>query len=135
MLGLDVGERRIGVAIGDLVVHVATPNSVIHRKNVTQDTEAVVKVMEEWGVKSVVIGDPLRTDGTLQDDNIARRFARHLEAKGVQVILWDERYSTRAADRMLSHLSTAEKRTGKLDAVAAQWLLQGYLDSLEGQHG
>jgi len=132
---LDVGERRIGVAIGDLTLRVATPNSAIQRKSVKKDTDAVLELMEEWGAKSVVIGDPLRTDRTFQGDNMARRFARHLEAKGVHVILWDERYSTQGAHRMLSHLSGTEKRKGKLDAVAAQWLLQGYLDSLEGRNG
>ena len=135
VLGLDVGERRIGVAIGDLEVRVAMPKSVIRRTHIKKDVITVLEEAKERGVGLVVIGDPLRTDGVEKGDTMARQFAKRIQAEGLEVVLWDERYSTKAADRLLSHLNGVQKRSGKLDAVAAQWLLQGYLDSLGSRDG
>lgn len=127
---MDVGERRIGVAIGDVALRMASPDSVILRTSLPQDIAAVMKQVDKWGASLVVIGDPVRTDGKKVDDNLGRAFAKALGEKGVKILLWDERYSTQAAHRLLSHLDGRKKRSGCLDAVAAQWILQGYLDSL-----
>jgi putative Holliday junction resolvase len=138
IVGLDIGERRIGVAISDLTGTLARPVGVLTRSR--SDVEAVRLVAdeiarlasEEDGVTSIVVGLPTRLDGTANDMTPrVQAFAEQLRAaSGLPVVLQDERLSSREAE---SRLALREKdwrvRKKKLDAAAAAIILQDYLDS------
>ena len=138
IVGLDVGERRIGVAVSDVSRTLARPLGVLRSAGL--DTDAVQMAAdeiarlahEEDGVASIVVGLPRRLDGTPTDMTPrVERFARQLEARSaLPVILQDERLSSREAE---SRLALRQKdwrvRKQRLDAAAAAVILQDYLDS------
>jgi putative Holliday junction resolvase len=137
VVGLDIGERRIGIAISDASRTLARPVGVLARTG--SDTDAVRMVAEEIarlaaeedGVTSIVVGLPRRLDGTPNDMTPrVQAFAERLRvASGLPVSLQDERLSSREAE---SRLAMREKdwraRKKKLDAAAAAIILQDYLD-------
>lgn len=138
IVGLDLGERRIGVAISDPTRTLARPVGVLARPR--SDVEALRVVTdeiarlarEEDGVQSIVVGLPTRLDGTPTElTPKVHALARQIEAaSGLPVMLQDERLSSREAE---SRLALREKdwraRKKKLDAAAAAVILQDYLDS------
>ena len=138
IIGLDIGQRRIGVAISDATATLARPVGVLARAG--SDAHAVRLVAdeiarlaaEEDGVTSVVVGLPKRLDGTANEMTPrVQAFAEQLRAaSGLPVLLQDERLSSREAE---SRLALREKdwraRKKKLDAAAAAIILQDYLDS------
>ena len=138
IVGLDVGERRIGVAVTDVTRTLARPLGVLRAAGLDMYAVQVAAdeiarlAREEDGVASVVVGLPRRLDGTPTD--LTRRveqFARQLEARtALPVALQDERLSSREAE---SRLALREKdwrvRKQRLDAAAAAVILQDYLDS------
>jgi putative holliday junction resolvase len=138
IVGLDIGERRIGVAISDATATLARPVGVLVRAGSDADALRLVAdeiarlASEEDGVASVVIGLPRRLDGTANDMTPrVQAFAEQLSAaSGLPVDLQDERLSSREAE---SRLAVREKdwraRKKKLDAAAAAIILQDYLDS------
>lgn len=139
VIGLDIGERRIGIAISDASRTLARPVGVLARTG--SDTDAVRMVAEEIarlaaeedGVASIVVGLPRRLDGTPNDMTPrVQAFAERLRvASGLPVSLQDERLSSREAE---SRLAMREKdwraRKKKLDAAAAAIILQDYLDHM-----
>lgn len=138
IVGLDIGQRRIGVAISDATATLARPVGVLARAG--SDADAVRAVADEIarlaseddGVTSVVVGLPRRLDGTANEMTPrVQAFAEQLRAaSGLPVVLQDERLSSREAE---SRLALREKdwraRKKKLDAAAAAVILQDYLDS------
>jgi putative Holliday junction resolvase len=134
ILALDVGERRIGVALSDPLRLVARPVTVIRRASKAKDFAAIGELVAEHDASLVLCGYPLSLDGTEgPQGRRIRRYAEKLaEALPVEVALWDESYSTEEAERMMaSHGRLAPKeRRGWVDAVAAAVILQSYLDSL-----
>jgi putative Holliday junction resolvase len=134
ILALDVGERRIGVALSDPLRLVARPLTVIGRASKVKDFAAVGRLVAEHDVSLVLCGYPLSLDGSEgPQGRRIRRYAEKLaEALPVAVELWDESYSTEEAETMMaSHKRLAPKeRRGWVDAVAAAVILQSYLDSL-----
>jgi putative Holliday junction resolvase len=138
VIGIDLGERRIGVAISDATGTLARPVGVLVRPRADADALRLLAdeirrlKAEEDGVKSIVLGLPRRLDGTPHD--MTRRvqaFAEQLgAASGLPVALQDERLSSREAE---SRLAVREKdwraRKKKLDAAAAAIILQDYLDT------
>jgi putative holliday junction resolvase len=138
IVGLDIGERRIGIAISDVTATLARPVGVLARAGSDADALRLVAdeiarlASEEDGVASVVIGLPRRLDGTANDMTPrVQAFAEQLSAaSGLPVVLQDERLSSREAE---SRLAVREKdwraRKKKLDAAAAAIILQDYLDS------
>ena len=138
IIGLDVGERRIGVAISDATGTLARPLGVLTRDASDADALRLVAdeiarlASEEDGVASVVVGLPRRLDGTANEMTPRiQAFAEQLRAaSGLPVVLRDERLSSREAE---SRLAVREKdwraRKKKLDAAAAAIILQDYLDS------
>lgn len=137
-MGLDIGARRIGVAISDATGTLARPVGVLIRAASDADALRVVAAeiarlaSEEDGVASVVVGLPRRLDGSANDMTPrVQAFAEQLRtASGLPVVLQDERLSSREAE---SRLALREKdwraRKKKLDAAAASVILQDYLDS------
>jgi putative Holliday junction resolvase len=127
-MALDVGERRIGVAMSDLGRSLATPHSVIHRRSKAQDFAAVGRLVAELEAERVVVGLPLSLDGEMGPQ--ARRVARYARALAetldVPVELHDERYSTVTADELL--VESGRKGRVPIDAAAAAVFLQDYLD-------
>lgn len=137
IVGLDIGERRIGVAVSDLTGTLARPAAVLHPAGLDIDaldlvaTEIARLAAEEDGVGAIVVGLPRRLDGTPTEMTPrVEQFARQLESKtALPVTLQDERLSSREAE---SRLALTDKdwrsRKARLDAAAAAVILQDYLD-------
>lgn len=132
LMGLDLGERRIGVAVSDPSRVLARGIEVIERRSVEKDLEAIARLAEEYEVEAIVVGFPRRLNGTAGEEaKKAEAFAAQIEAHlGLPVILWDERLSTVRAARALAEGGKRKRRLG-IDAVAAVVILQDYLDSLK----
>jgi putative Holliday junction resolvase len=131
VLGLDVGSKTIGVAVTDELGVCAHSVATIARKGTRADVPAVLQLAAKYGATLAVAGMPYELDGT--EGPRAQRvrvFLDALVAGGLPVELWDERFSTVEAERVLlqADLSRA-KRKKVIDALAAQVILQGWLDS------
>ena len=133
LLGLDVGDRRIGLAISDPNGKIAVPLRVLRRVALEQDIAAIAALVKAEEVERVVAGLPLRLDGSVgsQAESVQEFVRRLLPAVGVPVTLWDERFSSVQADELLRHDDRRASRRGKAeqDALAAAIILQAYLDS------
>ncbi|HZU07774.1 MAG TPA: Holliday junction resolvase RuvX [Chloroflexota bacterium] len=129
-LCLDVGERRIGVALSDPEGRLASPLGVIVRRNASRDFEQVAQLVQQHGVERVVVGLPRTLAGELGPQaRRVQRWAERLRAHlPVPLVYWDERYSTIEAARRLAASGSRRRRTA-LDAAAAAVILQDYLDT------
>ncbi len=135
-MGLDVGERRVGVAISDTTGLLATPLVVVRRKSKAEDFCRIARLVREQSAEGLVIGHPLNADGSAGPQ--ARRVERYasalleaLSAEGLnlRMFLWDERLSTQRAEQLMIEAGRkATERRGRIDAVAAAVILQDYLD-------
>ncbi len=131
-LGLDVGDKTIGVALSDELGLTAQPYQTLRRTGCERDLQAIRCLLEEWGVSAVVVGLPKNMDGSIgaQARKVSVFADRIEEALGVAVVRWDERLSTVAAERVLIEADMSRaKRKKHVDKVAAAVILQGYLDS------
>ena len=136
LVGLDLGEKTIGVAVSDTTRTVASPLALIRKVKFTQDAAALFKLMESRGAGGIVIGLPVNMDGTegvrCQSN---RAFARNLlRLVDLPIAFWDERMSTMAVNRVLigeGDVSRA-RRADLVDKLAAAWILQGALERLRG---
>jgi len=131
-LGIDYGTKRIGIAIADPETRIATPHSTIKGRNdVTRDARNVTDLGAAENVECFVVGLPVNMDGTESaQTTLTRRFIAELERLSkLPVHLQDERLSSDAAEEVLdvAGVSTA-KRKGLTDRIAAQKILQAYLD-------
>jgi len=132
ILALDVGDKRIGVAISDPSQLLARSLKVIQRGSRQEDFAAVARLVEEYEVEKVVVGYPRSLDGTVgeQADKVERYAAGLAKAMDVPLVLWDERFSTVSAEKLMREAgSRGKKRRERVDAVAAAVILQDYLDS------
>jgi putative Holliday junction resolvase len=131
-LGLDVGTKTIGVAASDALGLTAQTVTTLRRTSLKADLAALKELVREYEVERFVVGLPLNMDGTEGPRAEAtRRFVEALsQALGLPVEWWDERLSTVAAQRTLleADLSRAKRRE-VIDQMAAQFILQGWLDS------
>ena len=130
-VGIDLGSVRIGVSASDETGAIAFARRVLRREGTRKDLEKLRAIVVEEGASEVVVGHPLRSDGSEGDRALAaRRFAEGLAlALGVPVKLWDERHSTLEAEAGLRELGRSAKQArGKVDAEAARVILQRYLD-------
>jgi putative holliday junction resolvase len=132
ILGLDVGDRRVGVAVSDELELTAQPVLTLVRSNRRQDLGSLRRLVRKYGCSQVVVGNPLYMSGDVSPQALkAQALAEDLQSEaGVQIILWDERLSTTEAHR---HLDAAGHQPGKrrsvIDQVAAVLILQSFLDS------
>src|ERR1700678_2436247 len=131
ILGLDVGDRRVGVAVSDELGLTAQPVFTLVRKNRRHDLGLLGRLVRKYGCTQVVVGNPLYMSGDLSPQALkAQALARELELEtGVSVILWDERLSTTEAHRHLDAAKHSGDRRGVIDQVAAVLILQSFLDS------
>jgi len=132
LLGLDVGDRRIGLALTDPLEIAASPHGTLERTNQAADIAQLAKLVADREVRAVVVGLPLRTDGKPSEQaERVRTFAAKLqEALSVPVIETDERLTTQQARRaLLSGDVSRQGRKTRVDKVAAAFILQHYLDS------
>ena len=130
-MGLDVGEKTLGVAIGDELGWTAQPYGTIRRGNLPQDLAALRRLVAEHRVSAIVVGLPKDMRGTLgRQARLVMAFADRIEAEvGVPVTLWDERLTTVAAERVLLEANLSRvKRKKQVDKIAAALILQGFLD-------
>ncbi|MBM3468210.1 MAG: Holliday junction resolvase RuvX [Alphaproteobacteria bacterium] len=134
LLGIDLGEKTIGVAISDSTWRVASPVSVIRRTNKNSDIASVLSLANQYHVVGIVIGLPVNMNGSMgpQAEKM-REFARSLsELSQILVALWDERLSTVAVTRTLMDADMSRKRRNEVvDKLAATYILQGALDRLK----
>jgi putative Holliday junction resolvase len=137
-LGLDVGEKTIGLAISDEGEVVATPLRTLARNGGKRDIEAVAAVVAETEAGALLVGLPLDLSGREGEAarrvrQLAEQLERHL---GCPVRYWDERFSTVEAERVLLEANMRRRRRKQvIDHVAASIILQGFLDSREGGRG
>lgn len=132
LLGLDFGSRRIGLAVSDPLGITAQPLPALERRGERQDVESVAARAAALGVEGIVIGLPLRLDGSEGPEaRKALRFGEALrERLGMPVLPWDERLTTAQAERHLIDAGLRrEKRREVRDSLAALFILQSALDA------
>lgn len=133
ILGIDYGEKRIGFAISDELKVVASPLLVHSRKKKGDDLSAVIHLCSERYVERIVIGQPLNMDGSSGSavEKVEDFVERLRMETSIDIDLWDERMSTMSAERVLLEGDVSRsKRKTVVDKLAAQIILQSYLDAL-----
>jgi putative Holliday junction resolvase len=138
MMGLDVGEKWIGVALSDPCGILASPLTRIDRSGVESPLEAIRRLVSEHEVKLVVAGLPYSMDGHLgqQAERVLDFLQELSESLEVPIETRDERLSTVAASRrMIEGGAKKGSRKERIDAAAAAFILQGYLDQMSVQQG
>jgi putative Holliday junction resolvase len=140
-LGLDVGNRRVGVAFGDSDLRLATPVDVIARTSIVRDVRVIGQFVHEYDAARLIVGLPRNMDGTRgpQAEAVTHYAERIAGALNVPVVFWDERLTTVEATRRTQEAGTArstagrsrraKKSRGGLDAIAAAVILQDYMDN------
>ncbi|HVR26954.1 MAG TPA: Holliday junction resolvase RuvX [Candidatus Polarisedimenticolia bacterium] len=132
MLGLDVGSRRIGIAVSDPLGITAQGLETLQRRNKRQDFAVLDRIVREYGVRQIVVGLPLRMSGAegAQSDKM-QVFAEDLRKRfRLPVHLWDERLTSAEANRLLRETELSiEKRAKAVDRMAAMLILQGWMES------
>jgi len=134
ILGVDYGTRRVGIAISDPMAMLATPLCVEAVRSVDEAITAVCRIARDRGVVKIVVGIPINMDGSSGAMALeAGKFVELLRtASGLPVDITDERLSTSLVERMLLQADvTRERRKEVRDKLAAQVILQGYLDAQE----
>jgi len=140
LLALDVGDRRVGVAISHATGLIPPPLNLIRRTSKVEDFAKIARLVCEQSAQAVIVGHPLNEDGSAGPQ--ARRIERYaaaldeaLQGEGlaVPIHMWDERMSTqRAQEAMIAAGRRARDRRARIDAVAAAVILQDYLDEQRG---
>jgi putative Holliday junction resolvase len=136
VMGLDVGSRRIGIAVSDLLGITAQGIETLQRRNKRTDFEALRLLIKEYKVREIVVGLPLRMSGAegIQSDKM-RVFAEELRKKfKLPVHLWDERLTSAEANRLLRETELSIEKRGKaVDRMAAILILQGWMQAQQGR--
>ncbi len=134
LIGLDLGEKTIGVAVTDSFLSVATPLETVRRKKFGVDAARLAEIMADRSIGGLILGLPYNMDGSEGPRcQSTRAFARNLSRlhPDLPIGYWDERLSTVAAERALLEADTSRKRRAEvIDHVAASYILQGVLDRL-----
>jgi len=131
IMGLDVGDKTIGVAISDELKLTAQGIEVIRRKSLSVDILRLTELIKEYNVEAIVIGLPKNMNGTIGPRAIlVKEFAEYFqEMVSLPVSFWDERLTTVAAEKTLLEADVSrKKRRQVIDKMAAMLILQGYLD-------
>lgn len=138
LLGFDLGEKTIGLALSDTLLTVATPMETLARGKFSADAPKIEAIIAKQGVGGLVIGLPLNMDGSDGSSaQSARAFARNFTARSaLPITLVDERLSTAAVTRTLIDADASRKRRAEVvDKMAAAYILQGALDQLRHMRG
>ncbi|MBZ8119804.1 Holliday junction resolvase RuvX [Roseovarius sp. LXJ103] len=132
-MGLDLGEKTLGVAVSDGMRSVATPLETVKRRKFGLDAARLLEIIEGRALEGIILGLPRNMDGSEGPRcQSTRSFARNLSAlTPLPISFWDERLSTVAAERALLEADTTRKRRAEvIDHIAASYILQGVLDRL-----
>jgi putative Holliday junction resolvase len=138
LLGLDLGEKTIGLALSDATRAVATPLTTLQRGKFTADADILTALIAEHGIGGLIVGLPLNMDGSKgRSAQSARAFARNFTARSdLPIVLIDERLSTAAVTRTLLEADASRKRRARaVDKMAAAYILQNALDRLRSLRG
>ncbi|HEX4891083.1 MAG TPA: Holliday junction resolvase RuvX [Alphaproteobacteria bacterium] len=133
LLGLDTGEKTIGLALSDRGLMIATPMQTIRRGKFAADLQILAAIITEQNVGGLILGLPINMDGSEGPrSQSVRQFARNiLKQIDLPIVLWDERLSTMAVTRLLIEADTSRARRAELvDKMAAAYILQGALDRM-----
>jgi putative Holliday junction resolvase len=133
LLGLDLGEKTIGLALSDTLLTVATPMESLKRGKFSTDAAKLDDIIMKQNIGGLVIGLPLNMDGSEGPSaQSARAFARNFAARSpLPILMWDERLSTAAVTRTLIDSDASRQRRAEVvDKMAAAYILQGLLDRL-----
>ncbi len=142
MLGLDVGDRTIGVAVSDPTGFLASPVETIKKISNKQSIARIVELLIETTSEKLVVGLPKNMNGTIgpQGEKTLAfvkqlekkiKYSDRLAGKEIEIIMWDERLTSKAAERQLIEVDMRrEKRKAVIDQLAAVYILQGYLDHI-----
>ena len=130
LLGLDFGDKTIGIAVSDKTKTIATPIMTLKRKSIKEDIKKLLIIFKEFEVGGVVLGLPLSLDGNENErTEKVRKFAKEL-SKNIKVTFYDERYSSDVIYKELRKNSISRtKIKKKIDKLAASYILQGFLDN------
>lgn len=134
LLGLDIGDKRIGVAVSDASWTIANPYSLIQRKSLKHVVQDLQKIIQELVVGAIVVGYPINMDGsqgprTQATIDYIKALAQHIT---VPFVLQDERLSTEAVTRTMLAADLSRKRQAEVvDKMAAAYILQGVLDRIK----
>lgn len=137
VMGLDVGAKTIGVAVSDEGGIIAQPLLTIRRTRLQADLRSLAEIIADHGAVKLVVGLPKNMDGSSGPAaSRAHSFMDSIRKKlGIEVIPWDERLSTVAAEKALLEADMSRsRRRGVIDKVAAALILQGYLDYASSHH-
>lgn len=131
-MALDVGDRRIGVALSDPTGTIATPLLTLQRSAERKDLETLSRLAQEHAVQRIVIGLPTTLRGELgpQAQRTMRFGERLARVATVPIVYWDERYSTTEAEQIARSRGRGRRARKPVDEVAAAVILRSYLDSL-----
>lgn len=136
ILAIDYGRERIGLAIADELGMTASPLPVLVRKNRRDDMRRLLKLLEEYQVELVLVGNPIRLSGRGGEmANEAAGFARRIEKElKVKVELRDERLTSWEAAEILKHTGGSKRNKRQVDSMAAAIVLREYLDAMRAPH-
>jgi len=132
LAGLDVGTKTIGIAICDSNWTIASPAETIQRVKFSVDAAKLRAILTAQSITGMVVGLPLNLDGSDSPrTQSVRQFARNIDAIGLPILLWDERWSTAAVTRTLISADASRARRAELvDKLAAAYILQGAIDGM-----
>lgn len=132
VLGFDYGEKKIGVAYGQMITHSASPIAILKAKDGNPNWQEVEKLLKQWQPDAIVVGLPLNMDGS--DGTVvpgAKKFANRIEGRfGVKVHLIDERLSSAAVEYALDEIGQDFASRGRIDDLAACLIVETFLKSL-----
>lgn len=131
-MALDIGDKRIGIALSDPMKILASPFDTVIRENDDKDMEKIARLARENNVELIVSGLPKRLDNqsTLQTEKVQAFCDGLKNFTEIKIVYWDERFSTVSANRALLEGNVSrDKRKGVVDKVAASIILQAYLES------
>ncbi len=134
LLGIDLGTKRIGIAISDYNQKVATPLQTLDNSQQGKLIDAIESIIAEYDIRGIIIGNPINMDGTYgKSSQSAKDIAINISNKiDIPVSLWDERLSTVGAFNLSSELDiNVSKRKKDIDKFAAAFILQGALDFIQ----
>ena len=132
ILGLDVGDARIGVSISDELCIAAHGLCTIYRKSRKKDVHAVRQIINEYNVEKLIVGLPKMLNGEIgiQAQKV-QKFIADLQKLNIPIVTWDERLTTAEAHRILRETNASRKKRKKvIDQLSAVLILEAYLDSI-----
>ncbi len=132
-MGLDVGDKWIGVAVSDPLLITSQALETIERKEISKDIGRIIEIIEEYNINKIIVGLPKNMDNSLgfQSEKVINFVDKLKEKIDIEVIYQDERLTTVEAERILIDADlTRKKRKKVIDQLAASYILQNYLDRI-----